>query len=81
MNLFDLLVAVDLDKFFLYVVVVEQLDGFVEEDVQAFLHRLAFVVLALVQFAAVDIAFARDDRGLGVDVVDVLVSAANIATA
>src|SRR5713226_7453629 len=58
LNLVDALVAIDFGQFMLLTIVVEQLHGLVEKDVQAFLYRLSGIIRALVQLTSIQITYA-----------------------
>lgn len=79
-HLFDALVAVHLDQLLLAAIVIEQKNRLAEEDLQPTLDRLAFVVRALIEFAAIDIADTWHFRGFGHDIVDMLMCFAYVAS-
>src|SRR5579859_1077984 len=79
MNLIYTLVAIDCDQFLLPTIIVSHFDRLVKKDIQPLLYRVTAIIRALIQFAAIDITYARHLGGTGVDVINMLLCAANIS--
>src|SRR5207244_221589 len=79
-HLFDTLIGIHLDKFMHRIIVLEQLNSLMKKDVQSFLYCFPLVIGALVQRATIDITDPRNLGRTGLDVVHMLVCAADIAS-
>ena len=80
MYLLNVLIAVDDNEFVLSSIAVEQVNGFVEKDIQAFLYRLAGIIRSLIQRAAIEIADTRYLWREAMNIIDMLVGATDIST-
>src|SRR5581483_564644 len=76
----DTLIAIDLDHLVLAIIVTEKVDRLVKKDVQTFLYRFAPIVGALVQLTSIDVTDPRYLWRVRMDVVNVLVCSADVAT-
>src|SRR5260370_28272080 len=72
------LVPVHFDNLPLIPIIVQQVNSLIEKDIQATLYRCPKVVSALVKLAAIQITFTSLPRRTRVDVINVLVSLADI---
>src|SRR5262249_38747086 len=78
LDLINALVAVDFSKFVLAVIVIEQANGFVEENIQTPLYSFSGIIGALVEFTTIDVTDARDFWRSRMYVVHMLVRPADI---
>jgi len=78
MYLVNILVSIHNNQLVLRTIIVEQANGLIEKDVQAFLYRFSFVVGALVQLTSIQVTHARHLGWVSVYIVNVLVGPANI---
>src|SRR5579875_1614596 len=79
-NRVNALIAVDFDQFMLIGIIIGKRQRLVEEDIQALLNSLWSIIGTLIQFTAINIADARYFRRSGINVIHVLLGAADIAT-
>src|SRR5450759_2500314 len=78
-NLLDTLIAVYFNGFLLRTIIVEQVNGLIEKDVETFLYRFSPVIGALIQRTSIQITHTCYLRWVSVHMVNVLIGLANIA--
>src|SRR5438874_7786791 len=74
----DPLVAIQLYQLILPIIIVKQLNGLVEKDIESPLYSFSYIIRALFQFASIEVTYTRRLWWTSVYVINVLVGTTDI---